>query len=335
MADDSLTVGDEAPAIEISHWLKGEPVEKFEEGQVYVVEFWATWCGPCRASMPHLSELQKQYEDYDVTIIGVSDEVLPTVVRFLSQSDAEDKLWYNKIDYTLATDPDESVYNAYMKASGQRGIPTSFIVGTDGHIEWIGHPMGIDEALDSVVKDTWDRTAFKAEYESKMVAQREAAKAQEKISAAYQAGDYETVITYLDQMLDSPENKGNVNLEMSKFTIMLTKMEDIDGAYAFAGDMVDRHFEDSMALNAISWFIVDEADLPHRDLDLAMKAAKQASTLTDHKDGAILDTLARCYYEQGNLKKAVEWQRKAVENANPQMAADLKKVLEKYEKEAK
>ncbi len=81
-----LTIGDTAPPIDIAHWIKGDKIEEFESGKVYVMEFWATWCGPCRASMPHLSKLQEQYTDYDVTFIGVSDEDLQTVVSFLAPS---------------------------------------------------------------------------------------------------------------------------------------------------------------------------------------------------------------------------------------------------------
>src|SRR3954469_24173342 len=65
----ALKVGDTAPAIK-GKWLKGEPVKSFEPGKIYVVEFWATWCGPCIVAMPQLSALQAKYEDQGVIVIG-------------------------------------------------------------------------------------------------------------------------------------------------------------------------------------------------------------------------------------------------------------------------
>ena len=104
----TLTIGDKAPAIDIAHWIKGKKIEEFEADKVYVIEFWATWCGPCVASMPHLSELQKKYADYDVKFISVSDEDLQTVVSFLFKENKKDgKIHNDRTHYTLATDPDE------------------------------------------------------------------------------------------------------------------------------------------------------------------------------------------------------------------------------------
>ncbi len=67
----SLSIGDPAPSIKVRKWIKGTPVTAFEKGRVYVVEFWATWCGPCIRGMPHLSELARKYKD-KVTITGIS-----------------------------------------------------------------------------------------------------------------------------------------------------------------------------------------------------------------------------------------------------------------------
>jgi thiol-disulfide isomerase/thioredoxin len=65
--------------------------------QTYVVEFWATWCGPCRVSIPHLTELQKKFKTQGVTFIGVSDETEDKVKPFV------DKMG-DKMDYTVAVD---------------------------------------------------------------------------------------------------------------------------------------------------------------------------------------------------------------------------------------
>ena len=70
-ATDNLTIGDPAPSLKYSKWIKGNPIKGFEDGKVYVLEFWATWCVPCIKAMPHLSELAKKYKS-TTTFIGVN-----------------------------------------------------------------------------------------------------------------------------------------------------------------------------------------------------------------------------------------------------------------------
>ena len=172
-ATPSLTIGSAAPPLIIENWVQDgngafEPVTTFSKSHVYVVEFWATWCGPCVASMPHLAELQGEYSDKQVQIISITTEDLKTVEAFLDRNvRGDDEKTYRELTaaYCLTSDPDRSCYADYMEAAQQQGIPTAFIVGKDGHIEWIGHPNRLDEPLGSIVDSTWDRDLFAAEFE--------------------------------------------------------------------------------------------------------------------------------------------------------------------------
>src|SRR5581483_9664469 len=59
----TLKIGDPAPPIHVQTWLRGQPVERFEKGKVYVLDFWATWCGGCIMSFPHISGIAEKYKD--------------------------------------------------------------------------------------------------------------------------------------------------------------------------------------------------------------------------------------------------------------------------------
>ena len=156
-------LGQKAAALDGLTYVKSDPVT-FEEGKVYVVEFWATWCGPCRTSIPHLTEVQKQFKDKGVTVIGISSEGAETVKPFVEKM-------AGKMDYTVALDTERKVDDGYMKAFDQRGIPTAFIVDGKGNVAWLGHPMGgLDEVLEQVVAGTFDSEAY-----AKAKAEREAA----------------------------------------------------------------------------------------------------------------------------------------------------------------
>lgn len=161
----TITVGSPAPALKASRWVKGKPVAAFEKGKVYVVEFWATWCGPCRQSIPHLTKLAQAFEG-KATFVGMSVwERGESPEKLEANVDAFVKDMGDKMAYTVARDTtDGHMANAWMKAASQNGIPAAFIVNTEGQIAWIGHPMyGLDKALASVVAGKYDMAAAKVE----------------------------------------------------------------------------------------------------------------------------------------------------------------------------
>jgi thiol-disulfide isomerase/thioredoxin len=150
-------LGDPAAELNIAHWVKGDPVHVAASGDhnVYVVEFWATWCPPCRASIPHLTELQKRFRDQKVIMIGISDEKEQTVASFVKNMGA-------KMDYRVAIDDNHKSTANYMQAYGIDGIPHSFVV-RDKKVLWQGHPMaGLDKALEEITANKYDLTKAKA-----------------------------------------------------------------------------------------------------------------------------------------------------------------------------
>jgi thiol-disulfide isomerase/thioredoxin len=101
-------------------------------GHVLIVDFWATWCVPCRVEIPHFVELQRQYGDKGLTVIGVSlDEQGPEVVKKFVKRFG--------VTYPIVIG-NEKVVEAY---GGIDAIPTTFVIDRQGHI--VSRHIGYDD----------------------------------------------------------------------------------------------------------------------------------------------------------------------------------------------
>ena len=151
----SLNIGDPAPPLRVCGWIKGEPVQRFEKGMVYVVEFWATWCKPCIAAMPHLSALARKYND-SVTVLGI--DILENKTTSMKKVKAFVDSMGNRMDYHVAKEDSNFMETGWLYASAERdkGIPRTFVVNAEGRLAWIGHPSKLDEVLPKIVNNTWD-----------------------------------------------------------------------------------------------------------------------------------------------------------------------------------
>ncbi len=101
-------------------------------GRVVVLDFWATWCGPCVASIPHLIELHDKYAAQGLVIVGHTDATSTNIEEFITAK---------KIPYIISIGPD--IGNAY----GVSGIPHVYVIDADGKVAWHGHPSEMQESV--------------------------------------------------------------------------------------------------------------------------------------------------------------------------------------------
>jgi len=116
--------------------IKGENVDwnKAIGSQPIVLEFWATWCPPCRQSIPHLTKLQQKYKDKGLIVVGVSNEDESKLLPFVQQMG-------NDMDYRVACDKGYAITKDYHTNFKIEGIPHAFIIDATGRIAYSGHPM--------------------------------------------------------------------------------------------------------------------------------------------------------------------------------------------------
>ena len=178
-----LMLGDPAPALTVTKWLKGDAVEKLEKGKVYVIEFWATWCGPCVDAMPHLTELQEKYKDKGLVVIGITrpdqrGNRLYSVEQMLEEQS-------KSIGYRIAWDESSQSNTDWMVASNWNRIPRTFIVDREGRIAYMGLPMVVDEVLDKVIAGTFDVDQAAREFAARLLQVQRKRKVEARISEAY------------------------------------------------------------------------------------------------------------------------------------------------------
>lgn len=275
-----LAIGFPAPAIGIDDWVHPgtvrpvAPFTAFEPGKIYVLEFWATWCPYSRAAVPLLAVLQERHAADGVVVIGLAVDFPGSLRGFLAEADPDVRdLAALAGRYCLAVDPDGSVQTAFMDAISEQSLPTAFIVGREGLVEWIGHAQDLEDPLGRVVAGTWDRAAF-ADRWARLQAGRD---------CVFEA----MALLVADKAAEAAARLDRFATDHAADAVALNEA---------AWVVVERS---------------DYGPLPDAVIAAAERIAGRSVFLTP-TDGNHLDTLAHVLALRGNLAAAIETQRRAV-----------------------
>ncbi len=123
--------GKALPGIPTAKWWNFEPKTA---NRLLVVDFWATWCGPCRAAIPHMNDIAKAYPN-DVACMGISDESN----RNFDEGVVKHGISKSDFAYSVGNDGTAGAKNFFRIT----GIPHVAIISSDGIVRWQGHPMSL------------------------------------------------------------------------------------------------------------------------------------------------------------------------------------------------
>lgn len=324
---DRLLPGEPVPVLKDVTWLQGEAVTAWQPGHVYILDFWATWCGPCKKAIPHMDQISDTRGAQNVHVIGVAiwprPNMVPTPDFVREKGDA--------MSYRICEDVDGRTAAAFMEPTGSNGIPTCMVVGKTGQLEWVGHPMaGMDEVLDQVLAGTWDSAAFGEEMRARLEREAKADAIQQELGQATEARDWAGVARLANQLyeLDAEQFGGAALMSYDA----LLRARQAEQAATYGRKLVESFKDVPQALNALAWTIVDpQQSRETPDLELALSAAEKANTLTQAGDFSVLDTLARVVFLKGDAARARELQQKAIDLAPAEAKAELEGRLKEYE----
>ena len=326
----ALGVGDPAPELKAAQWVKHGPVDALDPAQTYVVEFWATWCGPCRSTIPHLTQMARQFTN--VTFIGMNvwergADPAPRVTEFVNSMGS-------KMDYAVAMDTTNwFMAKNWMEAAGQNGIPAAFVVH-QGRIAWIGHPMGdLQETLQAITAGTFNLETVRQRADAEQRVQNFVVKLMEGASdeevaaegAAIEALQADVgnlgpdgtpfvtadMIQLVHKQKVEMETRQKAMKTIEQYLAAIGPKGSAEEAAKMGAELEALDLRNPGILNEIAWHILTGEDVQHRDLPLATRLAKKAVELTAERRGEILDTYARALFDAGQVAEALAWQEKA------------------------
>lgn len=310
----TLKVGDPTPPFPVAKWFKGTPVTSFEPGRIYVVEFWATWCGPCRKSIPHLTELAKRFSG-KVTFTGISimeKKAGPGDTTYLKGVEDFVKEQGDSMAYHVGADGPEGVLaNTWFKASGSPGIPTAIIVNGEGKIHWIGHPMALDTVLDAILAGTFDAKSAAVKREAEVSRRLESEKAMAPFFAAMKNSDFPEAAKFGAALLHQyPETENAVGYVY----YMALGHTDQPKAEVYARNLVQGTYrENARGLGELAGAMINN---PSQSVDLILQVADQARTVAHDSDNPFyLDLCAQAHGRAGHRDRAATLEEQAIKAA--------------------
>jgi len=307
----ALDVGNAAPPIHVKKWLANTPVTlDAAKGKVLVVEFWATWCQPCRRTIPHINGLHKKYGDKTVVFVGITDEDEAVVRKFMATM---------AMDYHVGLDDAGKTNAAYMK--GVPGIPHAFVVDRQGKVAWHGHPLGkMARVIEELLAGKFDPARAK-----------KLAALHDKLARAARSRDQAKVLAVLDEIIRQvPDDPDAYRLKRA----VLRDQGKLDETWAVLLEMAKGCANDTGALIEAALALSTTSDLAHRDLPKALELAKRAAAIADGEQAAAaLAALARVHYELGHVALAAQTVAKAIEKAEGNDKQRLEAQAEFYRKE--
>ncbi|MDR6783384.1 thiol-disulfide isomerase/thioredoxin [Pedobacter africanus] len=332
-----LSIGDPIPALSYSHWVKGTPQDKLSGDKIYVLEFWATWCIPCIAAMPHISDLADQYKG-KVKVIGVNilerigdqaySGITPKVKEFVQKN--QDRMRFD----VIVDDDQRTMHNKWLTKAGISGIPATFVVKNE-QILWIGHPNFVSSVLKEILEGKYDIQSRKKEYEKQQIASAKGSsifsKNMGRVDSAITAKRPEEAINLLDSILKvSPS--GSYAYRQRKMQILVAFNQ--EASINYLKEMAER--EPKVAA-ALACYIASQENVNHKINILAVDIIEKhgqkntftldALALLQSKIGRYVDAVKN---QQEVLGLLIEAQKKTPDLISKEAIDDSRKKVDKY-----
>lgn len=295
------------------HWLQGDPITEMKKDHLYIFEFWATWCGPCIAQMPHVEELYQATKDDDkVSIVGVNvfdDTPVEKLKAFIQKKG---------VTYPMGGDGSRSgdVAKMWLKPLGVTGIPHAIAVRNHDVI-WKGHPSHLNLGLIKKLSDPGFSPEKQSAEDHKRKAAEDAAKEKHntQVSKIYNSEPDEIAALADKFVADDHCSDSDIKYyRVAAFTKLFYHNRHVEAQQQLA-KLAEETPNNSVNHIRLATIIITTDELEDKDLDLAIRSLERNIELNPDTACIAYQRITDAKLQQGDREGAIEAAKLAVQHS--------------------